>query len=163
ILVWSDNVSAFVAVPSAAIPGQAAGVVDRIDLAGGSITASIPVPGAHYLVAAGSGNQILVFSDNLNSVTLLTPNLIGTGPKPSSEQPCSSLQTAACAVSAPGLDHPVWAAVSSSGSTAYVMNCGPECGGTMSSISVLDLTPIAAGGPPVVTSTIPVPAASTGL
>ena len=163
MLVWSDNVSALVAVPSAAQPGQGAGVVDRIDLATGSVSASIFVPGARYLVAAGSGTQILVFSDNSNRVTLLTPSLIGTGAQTNSQQPCSSFQTAACAVSAPGFDHPVWAAVSASGSTAYVMNCGPECGGTVSSISVLDLSTIASGGPPVVTATIPVPAASTGL
>jgi hypothetical protein len=163
MLVWSDNVSAFVAIPSAAQLGQAAGVVDRIDLTGGTVTASIFIPGAHYLVAAGSGNEILVFSDNSNRVTLVTPSLIGTGAQTSSQQPCSSFQTAVCAISSSGFDHPVWAAVSSSGSTAYIMNCGPECGGTVSSVSVLDLSPIASGGPPVVTATIPVPAASTGL
>ncbi|MBV9183265.1 MAG: hypothetical protein JO356_18330 [Acidobacteria bacterium] len=163
ILAWNDNVTAFVAIPSASVLGQPAGAVERIDLSAGTISATIPIPGAHYLVSAGSGNQILVFSDNSNIVTLLTPSLIGTGPQTQSQQSCSSIQTAVCSISSPGLDRPVSAAVTSNGSTAYIMNCGPECGGISSGVSVLDLTPIAVGQVPVVTLTIPVFAATTGL
>ncbi len=39
-------------------------------------------------------------------------------------------------------DRPVKALFSSDGSTAYVLNCGPECGGTASSVSVLPVSPI---------------------
>ena len=37
-------------------------------------------------------------------------------------------------------DHPIKAVFSPDGSTAYVLNCGPECGGTTSSVSVIPLT-----------------------
>jgi len=39
-------------------------------------------------------------------------------------------------------DRPVKAMFSSDGSTAYILNCGPECGGTASSITVLPMGPL---------------------
>jgi hypothetical protein len=39
-------------------------------------------------------------------------------------------------------DRPVKAVFSSDGSTAYVLNCGPECGGTASSVSLLPVGPM---------------------
>ncbi len=39
-------------------------------------------------------------------------------------------------------DRPVKAIWSADGSTAYVLNCGPECGGTASSYSVLPVAPL---------------------
>jgi hypothetical protein len=39
-------------------------------------------------------------------------------------------------------DRPVKAVFSSDGGTAYVLNCGPECGGTASSVSLLPVAPI---------------------
>jgi hypothetical protein len=38
-------------------------------------------------------------------------------------------------------DRPVKAVFSNDGSTAYVLNCGPECGGTAASISLLPVAP----------------------
>ncbi|MBV9343331.1 MAG: hypothetical protein JO159_20900 [Acidobacteria bacterium] len=163
VLVASDNTTAFAAVPSLSVPGQSPGALERVDLSSASVTATIPVPGAHYIVSTPNGNQILVFSDNSNAVTLVIPSLIGTGSASSAPPPCSSSPVPACAITAPGLDRPVGAVVDGSGLTAYIMNCGPECGGSASAVSLLDLSPIAAGNPPVVTSTITVAAASTGL
>ena len=37
-------------------------------------------------------------------------------------------------------DHPIKALFSPDGSTVYVLNCGPECGGTTSGISVIPIT-----------------------
>ncbi|MBV8672373.1 MAG: hypothetical protein JOZ33_02975 [Acidobacteriaceae bacterium] len=37
-------------------------------------------------------------------------------------------------------DHPIKAVFSPDGSTVYVLNCGPECGGTTASISVIPVT-----------------------
>ena len=150
MLVWTDNTTAFVAVPSAPILGQPAGAIGRINLSTPAITAIIPVPGAHYIVPSPSGNQILVISDSANAVTLLSPALIDNG---------NPLTPISPPVSAP-FDKPVWAVFSSDGSTAYVMNCGPECGGSVASISVIDMTQ----SPPAVSpSLIIVPAATTGL
>jgi hypothetical protein len=39
-------------------------------------------------------------------------------------------------------DRPVKALFSSDGSTAYILNCGPECGGTTASISVVPIAPL---------------------
>jgi hypothetical protein len=39
-------------------------------------------------------------------------------------------------------DRPVKAVFSPDGSKAYVLNCGPECGGTASSVSVLPISPL---------------------
>ena len=38
-------------------------------------------------------------------------------------------------------DRPVKAVYSNDGSTAYVLNCGPECGGTTASVSLLPVSP----------------------
>lgn len=39
-------------------------------------------------------------------------------------------------------DRPIKAVFSADGSTAYILNCGPECGGTTASISILPLAPM---------------------
>ena len=39
-------------------------------------------------------------------------------------------------------DRPVKAVFSADGGTAYILNCGPECGGTASSISLLPVSPL---------------------
>ena len=62
-------------------------------------------------------------------------------------------------------DRPVKAIFSSDGSSAYVLNCGPECGGTASSVSILPTGPLnvtdgqQAGSVPTQSAmtTIPVP------
>lgn len=39
-------------------------------------------------------------------------------------------------------NRPVKAVFSADGSTAYVLNCGPECGGTASSVSIVPISPL---------------------
>ena len=39
-------------------------------------------------------------------------------------------------------DRPIKAVFSDDGSTAYILNCGPECGGTTASISILPVAPL---------------------
>src|SRR6266567_1754198 len=162
LFVWTDDVSAFVAMPRASILGQPAGVVDRVDISSGANTAAIPVPGAHYLVPSPTGNQILIFSDNSDSVTLLFPALLGTGGQTNTQVPCSAAPVAACTVI--GFDKPVWGVFSADGSRAFIMNCGPERGGTAAGVAVLDMTQ----SPPVLASLtvpnpIPVAAATIAL
>jgi hypothetical protein len=146
LFVWTDDTSVFLAIPSAPFLGQAAGGVGRIDISTGVVTANIPVPGAHYLVPSPTGNQILIFSDNSDSVTLLFPALLGTGGQTNTQVPCSAVPVAACTVS--GFDRPVWGVFNSSGTTAYIFSCGLECGGTTTaSIVPLDLGTQTAGAP----------------
>jgi hypothetical protein len=166
--VWTDNVTAFVAVPNANVSGQSPGVVERIDIPSARVTATIPIPGAHNLVPSPDGKAVLVFSDNSDAVTLLTPSLIGVTGQSNAQVPCSSTQMAACVL--PGtFDRPIWAVFNNSNTTAYIMNCGQECGGTgagacmtftsCTTVSVLDVTQT----PPAVTASVPVPAATIGL
>jgi hypothetical protein len=129
MFVWIDNTTLFAAIPTAPVSGQPAGAVVQINLANATVTATIPVAGAHFLIPNPSGNQILVLSDTANTVSILSPSLISTG---------NALTTLVPALGS--LDKPVWAVFSSDGSTAYVMNCGPECGGTTAGISVIDMT-----------------------
>jgi hypothetical protein len=146
MLVWTDNTTAFIAVPNVPIAGQASpGGVGRINISSGAITATLGVPGAHFVVPSPDGSKILVISDGANAVTLLDPNLITTG---SPLTPVSGT-----------FDKPVGVVFSADGSKAYVLNSGPERGGIAASVSVVDMTQTH----PNVTSTISVPAATTAL
>jgi len=172
--VADDNANAYVAVPTAPVAGQSPGVVVRIDVATGRITATIPVPRAHFLVTSPAGNQVLIFSDNSDTVTLLKPSLIDSG------NPLTPVQNAGgCSrnLDQPNpcsFDHPVWAVFNKGGSAAYVLNCGPQCGGpsvstqcdpslasalACASVALVDLS----GATPNVAGILPVSAATTGL
>lgn len=157
IFIASDNKTAFVAVPGAAVNGQPSGVVERIDISRGAITATVPIPAAHFLAPSPDGNRILVFSDNSNLVTVLSPALLGNAGGGSTQQPCTTAQAAVCTIV--GFDRPVAGLFESGGGTAYVMNCGGECGGTAASVAFVDMSQ----NPPAVTTTVPVPAATVGL
>jgi hypothetical protein len=127
VAIAPDNATGFAAVPSAPVAGQSPGVVDVLSLSTNSITATIPVPGARYLVQSHNGNRVLVLGGSPNTVTVLTPSSVGT-----SADPRQDIQSSL-------FDHPVWAAFSSDDSTAYILNCGPECRGSAASITLLDV------------------------
>jgi len=159
--LWTDNNTAFVAIPSAPVVGQAAGAVEKINMTAASITATIPIPGAHYIVPSPNGNQILVFSDNVNTVVLLTPSLIGAAGQPTSIAQCTTAQVPACTLPAT-FDRPIGAVFDPSSTTAYVLDCGPECGGTTAGITAVDMTNTGNPGA-VVLANQPVAAATVGL
>ncbi|HET8826324.1 MAG TPA: hypothetical protein VFM77_14395, partial [Terriglobales bacterium] len=150
-----------VAIPSAPVVGQAAGAVEKINMTAASITATIPIPGAHYVVPSPKGNQILVFSDNLNTVVLLTPSLIGVAGQPTSISQCTTTQVPACTLPAT-FDRPIGAVFDPSSTTAYVLDCGPECGGTTAGVTAIDMTNTGNPGA-VVLANQPVAAATVGL
>ena len=66
-------------------------------------------------------------------------------------------------------DHPVKAVFSADGTTAYVLNCGPECGGTTASLTTIPITAAsinsgsegASGIALVAQSNIPIPGGAT--
>ncbi len=148
ILVNADNALGFAAIPSVTVTGQAPGIVQVLSLGTGTTAAVVPVPDARFVFGGHNGDRILVLGNsvdpvtNTNQIAVIAPSLIGTS------DPRTFIS---------GFDHPVWAIFSSDDTTAYVFNCGPECGGTTASISVLDLNTN------TVTSTIPVAAATTGF
>lgn len=150
MFVASDNTTLFAAIPGAAITGQSPGAVVQVSLSSAGVTATIPIAGARFVVPSPSGNQILVISDTANTVTVLAPAFIATG---------NALTTVVTNPPTTFFDKPVWAVFSSDGTTAYVMNCGPECGGTgaTASIAIIDMTQAT----PSVTSDVPVAGGAT--
>ncbi len=162
-MVATSASTGYAAVPSFPFnSGQTPGAVVAMSLSSGSLIQNIPVPGAEILAASPTGNQMLVFPDptsNGNSsacnysssgLTVLSQLLVNTG------YPVSMVLC--------GFDHPAYAVFSSDGNTAYVMNCGPECGSASASASVqvVNMT-TPTGVPALVGSPIPVDGATYGL
>jgi len=104
---------AYAAVPGAILNGSAPGAVVVMNLNAGGITATIGVPKAQTVIASPDGTQILVFSNDSDALTVVYPLLVNTG------SPVTATVT--------GFDRPVYGVFSSDGSTAYILNCGPEC------------------------------------
>ena len=146
MLVSTDNATGYAAVPTASVttPPSSPGLVEVFSLSSGAVGAKIPVPGVSFVAASHNGNRILGLGtdtclDGTNSVTVIAPSLIGTSQDP---------RTVVC-----GFDHPVWAAFSSDDTAAYVLNCGPECGGSVAGVTRLNLNTNTAD------ATVPLPAA----
>ena len=145
VVVAPDNVTGFAAVPSVLVTGQSPGVVDVLDFSSDRIAAAIPVAGARYLAQSHNGNRLLVMGSRADTVTVLAPSAVGTSTDPRTDVQSSLF------------DHPVWAAFSNDDSTAYILSCGPECGGTTASITALDMNSNLPG------ASIPLDAGTTGL
>jgi hypothetical protein len=143
-VVSPDSSTAYIAVPTAPVVGQSPGVVEVASLGSGSFTGQANVPAVHYLSINNSGNRILGFSDNSNSVAIITPSQIG-------------LPNGVVTTYVPGFDRPVQAFFSSDDTTAYVVNCGAECGGAQAGVQILDMTTSTLG------ASVSVPASTVGL
>src|SRR5437899_7434341 len=81
LFVWIDNLTAYAAVPNAPA-GQSLGAVEQLNLSAGVISATLPIRNAHFIVQSHSGNRILAFGDNSDTVTVIAPSLIGTSQAP---------------------------------------------------------------------------------
>ena len=142
----------YAAVPNASVSGYSfVGAVDVMNLAAGSITTTIAVTSAQTVVSNSTGTQLLVFSNDSDAVTVLFPAVAS----PPVDLSClTNPPNAVCTiVQDPRFSRPVYAVIS--GNTAYVLNCGFECGGSQqASVAVFDLNMLA------ITSTIPVDAAT---
>ncbi len=146
----ADSNYVYVPVPTAAVTNSRPGAVQVVatssntsnTAATATITTSIPVPGARYAAISPDGNTLLVFANNSDTMYLVTPTA-----------------TTPTVVAIPGFAGPVNAFFSSDSSTAYVINCGPECGSTAGPPSVMKFN-IASQS---ITATVPVGGASVGL
>jgi hypothetical protein len=141
----------YAAIPTATVNGFSfIGSVDVMNFSNGALT-TIAVSNAKTVIANPSGSQLLVFSTDSDSVTVLSPSVA----VPPVDTSClSNPPNAVCAI-VPGFDRPVYGIVN--GNTAYILNCGPQCGGVTASVMVFDLPSL------TITSTIPVDAATWGL
>jgi hypothetical protein len=159
MLVSPDNVTGFAAVPVPATGQPLTGVVEVLNLISGTTSANIPVPGARFLALSHHGNSLLVFGSRPDTVSVIATGAIGTSQQAVTDVGCSQGALNPCP-----FDHPVWGLFSSDDNTAYILNCGPECGGTAASITALDLTanPLA-NNPLAIKWTVSISAATIGL
>jgi hypothetical protein len=142
-MVLPQSTLGFAAVPSAILNGSPPGAVVEMNLTSGAVTATISVPNAQTVIANSTGTQLLVFSSDSNAVTIVSPGSLNTG------NPVTA--------TVPGFDRPAYGFFN--GSSAYILNCGAECGGTQASVQVLNLgtTPPSAG------TLVPVDGATIGF
>lgn len=148
MVVPTSVATGYAAVPSATVDGYAfTGAIEEMNFPNG-VLLTIAVPNAQTVVANQDGSQLLVFSNDSNVMTVLFP---GIAAPPVDTSCLSNPPNAVCTV-VPGFDRPVFAIIN--GTTAYVLNCGPQCGGTQASVMVFDLSTL------TITNTIPVDAAT---
>ena len=147
---------AFTAVPMASVAGilSPAGAVVVMNLASASTISTIGVPGATTVVSNAGGTQLLAFSDDSDTMAVLSP-AVAVSPV---DQGCDSGSVSTACFLVTGFSRPAYAIYSSDGSTAYVLNCGLQCGGTQpASIAVVNTATFA------ITNTIPVEGATWAL
>jgi hypothetical protein len=143
----------YAAVPAASFTGPGSpppGAIVAMNLAiPVGIQATISVPNAQTVVASPDGTQLLVFSGESqisHVVTIVYPLLVNTN---------NPLDT----ITVSGFDSPVYGVFSADGNTAYILNCGQQCGGTQASVQILNLSTT----PPTVGAVIPVNGATVGF
>jgi len=167
-LIAKDTNTGFAAVPTAGLSNQVRlGAVEVLDLVNAVVATvdvngvglyGIPVPGARRMVMNSQGTKLLVFSDNYRFTPLGAP-LCSDGSSAMTVIDVSEVTLTGSAIiptypsTVCGFDQAVWGVFSSDGNTAYILNCGPECGGTKLTASVqpFDLTTL-----PSASSTTPV-------
>lgn len=132
---------------SPTVTHNSAGYLTVLRAADGT-AAQIPLPGATKLApspgAVSGSSSLLIFAANANPDSNNVYQLVGVGQN--SEYDCTQqlipVDTAGNAIA---FDKPINAVYSSDGTSAFVLDCGPECGGTTSGISVLNIAQLAAG------------------
>lgn len=142
----------YAAVPTANVSGFSfIGGVEVMNLAGG-VTTTIAVPNAQTVVSNAGGTQLLVFGNDSDVMTVLYP----ANAVPPADLSClNSPQNTSVCVNVSGFSRPVYAIVNGSSSTAYILNCGLQCGGSQpASVAVFDMNTL------TITNTIPVEGAT---
>jgi hypothetical protein len=154
--ISQDDRFLFAAERNTVASGQTlSGAVEVFDLNNVSAGATVVyVPGARQLVLSHNGSTLLVFSDD--------PTLVSGVPNNSNVFFINTANTAAGATPLPGFDHPIFAVFTSDDSTAYVLNCGPECGGPLAT-SQASVATVAIGTRSIAGTPLPVAAARTGF
>jgi hypothetical protein len=145
-MVALDTGFGYAAVPSAPFAaGPSPGAVEVMNLPAGSLAATVSIPNAQTVASSPDGSQLLVFSADSDVVTIMAPLLVNSG------NPVTTTVS--------GFDRPVNAVFNADGSTAYVLNCGAQCGGTQASVQILNLSTT----PPTLGALIPVNGATIGF
>lgn len=142
VVVPTSAPTGFAAVPGAVVNGFSfLGAIESLDFSTSSATA-IAVTNAQTVVSNSTGTQLLVFSPDTDTFTVLSP---GAAAPPVDTSCYTNPPNAVCTVVQDSrLSRPVNAIIN--GTTAYILNCGFQCGGTLSngspapaSVAVFDL------------------------
>ena len=152
------NGTGYAAVPTATVNGLSVlGAVEVMNFSTSTLTA-IAVANAQTVISNSGGSQLLVFSNDSDSVTVIAP----ANAVPPVDFSCYATTANSICTAVPGFDRPVWGIIS--GNTAYILNCGAECGGPPAlgnpngaSVQTLDLSTFAVGTP------VPVNGATIGF
>ena len=155
----------------AAIPSQH--VVQVMDRTLGS-SYNLNLPNAYRVSMNPAASVALVFVQDSNQVYSVLRLQNGVQVAPPNAQDCEPQNLPVYClipVTPPtnGFDRPIKAVFSPDGSTAYILNCGQECGGSKSSVSYLPTagvliqsgSPVPPGAPTQVTTTVPIPGGAT--
>lgn len=121
VALASDNKTGYAAVRNYNNgSGVALGAVLKFDYTTGTVSTTIPVPAAHWIALNHAGTTLLVMTDVSDSITVI-----------------DLTQTTPTQTTVAGFSRPVAAFFSSDDSHAYLVNCGPECGGTQAGVTEL--------------------------
>ncbi len=141
-------------------------IQDRV--LGGSY--GLNLPNVYRVSTNPSGSAALAFVQDSNAVYSIY-KLQANQKTPSNAVDCEPQNLPVyCVLPVPGtFDRPTKAIFSPDGTTAYILNCGPECGGVQASVSFLPVAgiiiqsgaPVPPGAPTNVTATIPIPGGVT--
>ncbi len=128
------------------------------------------LPNVYRVSINPSGSAALVFVQDSNLVYSIY-KLQANQHTPANAVDCEPQNLPVyCILPVPGtFDRPTKAVFSADGTTAYILNCGPECGGVQASVSFLPVAgiiiqsgaPVPPGAPTNVTATIPIPGGVT--
>ncbi len=126
------------------------GFVQSVDTTTGTARPVLRIGNARRLVMSPKGTKLLVFPDPQGQVPPNTNTFFVV------DTATSAVQVVTDALH---LDQPFTAVFNGSETQAFILNCGPECGGTTASVVFADFTnPTAA-----FSANIPVPGATVGL
>jgi len=135
---------------------QAVHVLTIVDQSTGS-TVSLGLPGVYRVSVNPGGSMALAFVQNSNYIyyprqltaaqTVAYSGGASTWPKAAVDcEPQNGPLWCLFQVQSPdatlAFDRPIKAVFSGDGGTAYILNCGPECGGSAASVSLLPVAPM---------------------
>jgi hypothetical protein len=119
----------------------------------GGSTYNLNLPNVDKVVVNASGTTILAMVRNSNSLyrVVKVPATANPLPIPGAVDCEPLLLPVYCVVPVAGTyDRPSDAVFSLDGTSVYVLNCGPECGGTTASVTVLQTAALIVNQPPTV-------------
>ncbi len=126
-LSTNDGKTGYVAVRNALIDNTIPGVIEVLDLRTNRvITSWIPIPNVRYLAANHAVTKLLAFSDTSDDAYLIDPTTAIAGSNPAPTKLNVPLGT---------FSRPVAAYFSADDTKAYILSCGPECGGTQARVT----------------------------